>query len=449
VERSLSITADGSTVQGQLYWDGKTAHFRPFAPLETNKEYAITIVSDAYDTKGLSMDENFEASFFTRPEGGRPRVLSILPADDDSIFDQRTPLVITFSDPVDAVTCRNSITMSPSMTGSWTVTSGGTQAAFTPSVLWTMGTTYYVTVPADFTSSIGIATGKEFKTRFTVGDDKTPPELVAAYAVDDSGIIMFPLVEDTLGGAGAENPCWESSYSLRFDFSEPVNTDTVQNSLTVVSSSSLKLQSTPGFLDSVIFSFSEKPAYLSRFDVKMGSGIEDRFGNKSTRNHLYRFFADGVNSKPPSLIGIRIPLAPGESNPDNWDPAVYAVGTLFADLPVESGAAKYAFDTAIPTWIELYFDTAPGAALDLFSLMDIFSISATNTALSFSFRAIKDAGFSWAAPHTEWASYKRVEIQGRLTNYGTSGVVTINVGNGVMDTLGNRNDTDIQLMLLK
>ncbi|MDL2230107.1 Ig-like domain-containing protein, partial [Treponema sp. OttesenSCG-928-L16] len=409
----------------------------------------IIIVSDAYDTKGLSMDDNFEVSFFTRPHGSRPRVLSVFPVDDDTVFDRRMPVVITFSDPVDPITCRNSITMSPSMAGSWSVDSGGTQATFTPSDLWTMGTTYYVTVPADFTSSIGISTGREFKSRFTVGDDKTPPELLAAYAVDDSGVIMFSLIEDSLGGGGAENPNWESSYSLRLDFSEPVNTDTVKNSITVVSAGSLELQSTPGFLDSVIFSFSEKPVYLSRFDIKIGPGIEDQPGNKSTKNYVYKFFADGVNSKPPALIGIRLPLAPGESNPNDWDPAVYAVGDLFADLPIEDGAAKYTFDTAIPTWIELYFDTAPGASLDLFSIMDLFSISSTNTALSFSFRAIKDSGFSWGAPHSAWSSYTRVEVQGRLTNYGSSGVVTIKVGNGVLDTYGNRNDNDIQLILLK
>jgi hypothetical protein len=449
VEHSLSITANGSTVHGELYWDEKTVYFRPFAPLEANKEYAITILSDACDTSGLSMDDNFEVSFFTRPEGNRPRVISILPADDEIIFDQRMPIVITFSEPVDAITCREFITMSPSMIGSWAVDSGGTAVTFTPSDIWKMGTMYYVTVPDDFTSSAGISTGKEFKNRFIVGDDKTAPELTAVYAIDDSGAIIFTLVEDSSGGTGTENAGWESFYSLRFDFSEPVSTDTVKNNLTVVSASGLELRSAPGFQDFIIFSFSERPAYLSRFDLKIEIGIEDQSGNKSIKNHVYRFFANGVNSMPPALIGIRLPLAPGESNPDDWDAAVYAVGDLFADLPIDDGITKYTFDTPVSTWIELYFDTAPGAGLDLFSIMDLFSIRSTNTALSFSCLTVKDSGFSWTNPHSEWSAYTRVEIQGRLTNYGSSGVVTIQVGNGVLDTHGNRNDNNIQLVLLK
>jgi hypothetical protein len=449
VEQSLSITANGSAVHGELHWDGKNAYFMPVAPLEDNKEYAITILSDAYDTRGLSMDDNFEVSFFTNPEGNRPRVISILPADDEIIFDQRMPVVITFSEPVDTITCRDSITMSPSMAGSWAIDSGGTEVTFTPSDLWTMGTMYYVTVPADFKSSIGISTGKEFKNRFIIGNDKTVPELTAVYAIDNSGTIIFTLIEDNPGGAGNENAGWESFYSLRFDFSEPVSTDTVKNNLTVVSASSPELQSAPGFRDSVIFSFSERPAYQSRFDVKIDSGIEDQAGNKSIKNHVYRFFANGVNSKPPALIGIRLPLAPGEANPDNWDAAVYAVGDLFATLPIDDGTTKYIFDTAIPTWIELYFDTAPGAGLDLFSIMDLFSIGATNKALSFSCLAVKDSGFSWTNPHSEWSAYTRVEIQGRLKNYDSSGVVTIQARSGIQDTLGNRNDNNIQLVLLK
>jgi hypothetical protein len=142
-------------------------------------------------------------------------------------------------------------------------------------------------------------------------------------------------------------------------------------------------------------------------------------------------------------------MAPGESNPDDWDAAVYAVGDLFEDLPIEDGATKYTFDTAIFTWIELYFDAAPGAKVDLFSIMDLFSVRATNTALSFSSLAVKDSGFSWINPHSEWSAYTRVEIQGRLTNYGPLGVVTIQVGGGLLDTFGNRNDNTMQLILLK
>ncbi len=62
VERSLSVTADGSAVHGDLFWNGKKVKFVPFTPLEKNKEYVLTILADASDTEGLSMDKNFEVS---------------------------------------------------------------------------------------------------------------------------------------------------------------------------------------------------------------------------------------------------------------------------------------------------------------------------------------------------------------------------------------------------
>ena len=447
VEKVLSVTADGNTVNGELIWDGNTVLFKTFTPLEANREYAVTILSDVYDTKGLSMDDNFEAVFYTRPEGSRPKVISIIPGDDRIIFNQKMPVEITFSEKVNAITCRNLITISPSMIGSWAVDSDGVKAIFTPQENWVMGTLYYVTVPPDFSSEIGITAGKEFKSRFQVGDDKTPPELNAAYAIDSSGAVIFPLASDISGGV--ENPNWESSYSIKLDFSEPVNTDTVKNYLSIVGAGSVEMKSLPGFTDSLIFSFTEKPLYLKRFDIKLAAGIEDKAGNKSTQNYLFRIFTNGVYSKPPELIGMRFPLAPGESNPDNWDPVVYSINDLFADFPIEDGSTKYIFDTAIPTWMELYFDMAQGAALDLFSIMNLFGFSSTNNALSFSFRLVKDSGFSWINPHDEWASYTRIEIQGRLTNRGTSGVVSIALGDGVLDTYGNKSEKDLKLILLK
>ena len=447
VEKVFSVTADGNTVHGELIWDGKIVSFKTFAPLEANREYSVTILSDAHDTKGLSMDDNFEAVFYTRAEGKRPKVISVNPRDDRVILNQRMPIEITFTEKVNAITCRNFINISPSMPGSWDVNSDGVKAIFTPQENWVMGTLYYLTVPPDFSSAIGITAGKEFKSRFQVGNDKTPPELMAAYAIDSSCSVIFPLASDISGGV--ENPNWESSYSIKLDFSEPVNTDSVKNYLSIVGAGNVEMKSLPGFTDSLIFSFTEKPLYLKRFDIKIGAGIEDKAGNKSTQNYLYRIFTNGVYSKPPELIGIRFPLAPGESNPDNWDPVIYSVNDLFADFPIEDGSTKYIFDTAISTWMELYFDTAPGSALDLFSIMNLFGFSSTNNALSFSFRLVKDSGFSWIAPHDEWASFSRIEIQGRLTNRGTSGVVSIGLGDGVLDTYGNKSEKDMKLILLK
>jgi hypothetical protein len=103
----------------------------------------------------------------------------------------------------------------------------------------------------------------------------------------------------------------------------------------------------------------------------------------------------------------------------------------------------------VETWVELYFDMAPGAAVNLFSLMDLFRIEATNGALKFVPRSVWASGFTWAAPHAPWAGYTRVELKGVLINYPASGLVRFIVEKGLEDSRGNQSAGAFELPLVK
>ena len=92
---------------------------------------------------------------------------------------------------------------------------------------------------------------------------------------------------------------------------------------------------------------------------------------------------------------------------------------------------------------------APETEIDLFSLMNLFRVESTNQALLFSPRNIRNNNFTWQDPADGWESFKRVEINGFITNTVNSGIVTFRINAGLEDTRGNRSGQSFRIMLLK
>jgi hypothetical protein len=368
------------------------------------------------------------------------------------ITGERETVSIVFSSPISVSSCTDSISFIPSKNGSWQIigttdgTSSDANAVFTPEEPWEQGTKYKLTVAAAFTNIYGLRIGKEQASRFSIGLDTIPPEVTRVYAVDKDGN-KTPLDADELGKK-RENLGWEKDTRLQIDFSEPVDCASVKNHIVVEPSSSLIMETYPGLSDSVVFAFSERPKFESRFLFRINAGIKDAIGNQSTAAHLYRIYADGPHSKPPALAGLRLPKTPAASSDPmqvftNTETDFFTNIEFFKDEIVN---APYTKDT--PFFFELYFDIAEDADIDLFSLMDKFSVSASNNALSFSPHAVVDKDFTAADPAAGWESYHRVEVRGVLINEVNSGVITFQIRTGLLDTLGNKAEA-ARLPLLK
>jgi hypothetical protein len=440
VEHAFSLTENGQALKGSFVWAGRQLFFQPLLALEPDKDYLLSLSVEARDDRGVSLEKNFEAPFSTRSGYSRLEVRSLVPGDEDVLPDPRGQLRISFSQPVHIDSCVNHIAISPAMGGSWTLEDQGCLALFTPAEPWTWGARYRIVISPDFLSAAAVPLEKEYLSRFTIGEDTIPPILIAAHALDGGGNRVFPLVPQAPAGPFTENARWESGYRLALDFSEPVDTGTLKARLTAEPALDLVMETAPGYADSVIFRTAEKPLHGSRFLFKVDSGIRDKGGNESLLPVIFRIHADGPYSKPPSLVGVRFPMDPGAADekvrsfsPDN----------AFERLPLEGGAPP-----GVSAWMELYFDTAPGAAPDLFSVMDLFRVEATNSTLSFSPQSVRASGFIYP-PQEGWESHVRIMVQGLLINEDAPGMVTFYIGAGLLDTLGNRNNEVFRIPLYK
>ncbi|MDR2435513.1 MAG: Ig-like domain-containing protein [Treponema sp.] len=447
VERHFSLNADGERLSGSFRWDSANMTFLPAVPLEINRDYVLTVAADAHDEGGLSMDKAFEKRFTTRPDNDRPAPVSVSPAMNAVVNDTRAEVRLVFSRAIALNSLRDYVSFDPSMNGMWRLEEDGTTAVFTPAEPWTYGKRYALEIKSAFAGGNGMDMGKDFSSVFTVGEDQERPFLTAAWRLSKSGD-----EQQLAEGIAGDNSGWEKDDRLRLKFSEPVDALSVKNCL-VPEGASFRMETDPGLYDEVIFAFETPPLYESRFSFRLKTGVKDRAGNESGDEYAFKIFANGVLSKPPALVGVRIPMAPGSAL-DN-ELTAFGIDSLFEDLPVDPPGAlenekdRYPYSVQTETWIECYFETAPGLSVDALSLMELFRIETSNNVLVFSPRSIRESGFSAPDPRPGWEQYRRLEIRGLLTNTVNSGVVSILIDSGLRDSGGNRSEKKFRISLLK
>lgn len=453
VEKNFSLTGDGNRVKGAFSWNGKKIIFMPLTPLEKNTDYIINVAADAHDKRGLSMDEAFSASFTTRIDNTRPFLLSCYPELFAEIDDQKTEVRLCFSIPVPLNALYDNVSFSPSIPGTWLLEDDGKTAVFTPAEPWSMNTKYEIRVSTSLTDNNGMNIGKEFISIFTIGTDREAPSLLSAHRITKDNERIELLADKGFASATeplVENSGWEKEDKLFLVFSKPVDGLTLKNYLSADDAPNLVMetsleQSSNGYNSEYYFYFNSIPLYESRFTIRLKPGVKDSSGNESKDEYIYRIFANGEFSKPPSLMGLRMPMAP--ENTDDMELFSVSIEEIFKTAAITVG--HYPSGGSISTWIELYFDTAQGAAIDLFSVMELFRIETSNNVITFSPRQVKITDFSVTEPQEGWENYQRIEITGNLINSTYFGIIYFLISSGLRDSLGNKNENPQRIAVMK
>jgi hypothetical protein len=446
-EQAFSLTEDHRAVKGDFSWEASRLTFIPYAPLEADREYRISLGTGAQDTKGLSLENKFEAFFTTRVSGGKPKIIRAEPEFEGKLSGNRGEFRLFFSEPVRLSSCMDYVSFVPSTPGSWRLEDENKTVCFIPREPWQTGNLYRIKVESGFTFASGAVLGTEYSSVFGVGEDMEKPVLLKALALLPDGEDEEISLEQPGVYRYAEYSSWESSTRLRLVFSEPVDLHSVRNLLTSDPTQALVMESPPEMAYSVVFRFNEYPLWGSSFLFRLGPGVRNLAGNESKDEYFFRIKAAGPLSKPPSLVGIRLPMSPGSN--DDLRALSYSLMDSFNDLPIKIGEGRYPYNERIPSWIELYFETAPDTGLDLFSLMDLFRVEATNQALTFLPRNIRTKDFNLNEASAGWESFTRVQIDGILVNSVHTGIVSFRIPPGLKDQRGNKSAVDFRISLLK
>jgi hypothetical protein len=467
IQKAFSVTEDAIALQGKYIWSGKTLEFRPSLPLKKNKEYKVTVSIDAEDAKGVSLDEQFERSWTSSPSKVRPEILSVSPANNGEVSNASASVLIYFNVEVPMQSLMDYVSFTPSISGYWKLDETQKTAEFTPYEKWKPCTEYKISVRQGFESEHGNTIAKEFGSRFTVGGDDVKPQLLRAVVLQkDSSIALKNKADYVLECADVDdidgsviNDGWEADYKLLFKFSKDVNASTVLNAVTAEPAISFELENGPGYYSDIVIKFTKRPAYNAHYILRLGNTVSDSSGNTKENVEQYKIFTDGAKSKPPELKGFALPVNPAGGASAS---AIIITDRDNFTLPgLNLDADYYTVDAEIPTWMMLFFDAAHGAEINLFSLMESLSFSATNSSVTWTPEIIVNHSdeFTWRcnSPIYQDEEYRNelsgciaIEIKGILVNDPTRrGLVTFSCDAGLRDSYGNESTITKQFVLIK
>ncbi|PKL09381.1 MAG: hypothetical protein CVV51_03990, partial [Spirochaetae bacterium HGW-Spirochaetae-7] len=224
VENAFSMTGNGAAVAGTFSWVGATLFFKPCIALRGNTDFRVTVGAGAMNPRGVSLEDVLEGRFSTRPEDGRPSVLSTIPERGGMLAGVLDSVSVSFSEQVDSASFRGCMSFSPAISGVWRLDPDGETAVFLPLAPWVWATEYRLIVSGDLADASGNRMGESASLRFTVGNDAIPPSVTGAQALDKSGSIVSSLVpDDTADGSIDENTGWEAEWRVGLAFSETVS----------------------------------------------------------------------------------------------------------------------------------------------------------------------------------------------------------------------------------
>ena len=214
ITTSTFIVQQGTTpVSGTVGFTGMTATFTPAANLAPNTIYTATITTGAKDVSGKSLAKDYVWSVTTSsiPDTTAPTVTLADPANGatgvriEAVGPSSHPLVVTFSEPMDATTLTNTtFTLKQGSTpipGS--VTNTSTTATFRPAGNLVSSTIYTATVTTAAKDVAGNALASNYTFSFTSSGPPTvtstnPVNLAACIAVNKPISATFSEAMDCL-----------------------------------------------------------------------------------------------------------------------------------------------------------------------------------------------------------------------------------------------------------
>ena len=422
---------------GRFSWSGAALTFKPVESLKANQQYKMCVSTSAEDNNGNSLADDFYFSFRTGPEGIRPAVLSVSPADGAVTDNPFEPVSVVFDVPVEFDSFLSRFSLTPEIIGSYGVNDVSDTFTFTPAGPWLWQNEYRIEIEDGLVSSAGYEMRSSFSSVFFTGTDSTAPEILGMESGDGS-VSLF-----TSCGGGSDLPVncgWEKDRPIRIRFSEEIEPDSALSAVTVSPAAqfetSIDHSRSPADL---LVSFSANLERHRLYRLSVSTVIEDLQGNHLDEETACCIFIDGSSSAPPQISRVRMAPdgAAGFCVFDAENPAAAAGSHPILDT--SAGEAQHE-----PFFIDYYISLAEGAELPPQQLLENFVIETENSCISLHYLNFQlfnpgDSVLPAAAPVPEPAAseavLRRITSLSDTSTY--SGMVTFQILRGLTDSLGN------------
>lgn len=434
VEKAFTLTEDDHPASGIFLCAGKQVRFFPTGGIKINYDYVVTVTSSAESKNGYSLAGDYCKTFSTRNDKVRPEIISVVPQNASAV-DEAPAITIRFSEPVTRESFEAAVSVSPPFSYAHVFSDGDRIVRIVPMESLKANTLYKITLSESLEDYARNALAKEYLSSFYYRYDTETPECTF--------IIKNKNGFQTAAENGKSCQAVPKDCAVDIDFSKEMNIDTLSSYISVVPSVSYSVKTNA--LDkthaSVVF---DAPAWGKTYTFRLRKGVQSVAGNGTERDTVFDIRFDAERDRPVEFVkGF---LQTGEWSAGNLSDGVnyktIAAETNFSTLLFDPVFFPPSSDTAAALYL-VFAVSREAAGLDIFSLFDSLAFSATNGCCSIVIKTL------FAVPPESSAAFPLNELiileEGmcivraglEITNNSNPGIVTMTVGDGVKDSLGN------------
>ena len=483
LEDGLSVTEDGTKIEGKITISGNKAEFTPVYGIKDNYDYVVRIEAGTEDVNGHSLMDTFVYEYSTRSEKAPFTVNFLVPeslsqegftenpleaATGENMIDGEihvhgvvSTIQLEFSAPVDKKSLEAGLTVTPAFEYFLEYEKNDCFVRIVPKKQLEINQRYVVQLKNSVMDTKRNVLEKDLGWSFFYKLDEIPPEIVFKHAATSEDAVFEENSSTEITGEKLELGLEDW---IILDFSEKLDLDAAASLIFLESSD---LQTLSPSLEIVKdykngnrlavrpdWSGNSEEFWGSCWQLVVKAGLEDEAGNK-TQGEKRLFLSYSLESqRPPEFLGALLVDTEKQSNLKVCFSPQHPFSTMELDPQFYPNRSE-----ELPSKVELHLFftlSEKAASLNEFSLMENLSLSASNNCCELTVKKLLGQAFVEASKNQfqefvaeleglgkevslePAASVVLVRFQVELLNRDSRGLVTLELEEAVADALGNK-----------
>lgn len=485
LENGLSVTEDGSRMEGKITISGKKAEFAPLYGIKDNYDYVVRIEAGTEDVNGHSLMETFVYEYSTRNDTSPFSVEFLAPeklnheafpeksleaaeaenlvGGEIQVFEELSTIQLEFSQPVDKKSLEDGLNITPAFEYFLEYGNNDCLVTVIPQKELEINQRYVISLASSVMDIQRNTLKKDASWSFFYRKDVQAPE-ISFQQTDKTEDLVFT-EENHPSAVEGDNLELALGDWIVLEFSERLDLDEAASCIFLESADTLAIAPTLEIIKDYKNGnrLALRPAWTgnsgnmwgSRWRLVVKSGIKDWAGNK-TQGETELFLSYTLEAqRPPVFLGALLVDCEKQSNLR----ACFSPENPFLSLELDPQFYPNRAEE-LPSRVELHlFFTLSGetSSLNSVSLMEHISLSASNDCCELTLKKLLDqsAGESCKNQFQEFCSeleklggnpvpemdqsnsLAMASFQVELLNRNSKGLVTLELGENVADSLGN------------
>lgn len=439
VYNSFLLLEDGENCNGIYKFGGKTVFFYPNGGIKEKYDYVFSIESSCETSDGNSLESRFIISFSTRNGRNAPEIISVIPSNEEECKEQPEYIEITFSEPIDISSFEKALSITPFIDYILNVSDSEDKVFLILKNPLDFNKDYKISISTDLMDKNRNKLLHPYNSIFSLTKKYTKPKFFCT-VYNNKTFYSECSVGENLKSVPPDA-------KLKLDFDAEMDLSSISSYIEVtphLSFSVSKDEINSKWVEILL----KDPEWGKTYVIDFSDAIKDIYSNKIEEDFVYSLTFDNESFRLPEFIEGYLQTGNwSDGQIDSDDYLIISDATNYSYLSLD--ALQYPLEHTVESVLYLVFSSSSESnGLNLYTLMDNFSISCTNSNSTFIIKKISKLDSS------EFQNYPLcniitqnvtdstlkltvVKYDLEITNSINSGIVQFIIDSGIQDSIGN------------